>query len=156
MSHHPTPMPTANNSTTNSRHTTPVSPLSPFVYMLSNSCNEPTSPCLLPNPPGLPREPTHMIALQLRRKKFRVGSLASIQQDMSRPSCEFIHCGCAECQLFRKTLTTWQPGTCHQVVGCMCPRCQRYFASGHWDPFGPLIHNFTWIWRVLGCLKIVL
>ena len=62
-----TPIHTANNSAATSHHTTPPSPLSPFVYMSSDLCHELSSPCLLPTHTGLSREPTHMIALRARR-----------------------------------------------------------------------------------------
>jgi len=76
-----------------------------------------------------------MIALRMRRKKAKAGTLLSITRDLSRPPCDFIHYSCVQCQIFRQDSETWQPGSCRAEVGCKCPRCRLYYDStGHWDP----------------------
>jgi len=76
-----------------------------------------------------------MVALRMRWKKAKAGSLLSIIRDLSSPPCDFIHCSCAQCQIFRQDSETWQPGSCRAVVGCKCPWCLLYYDStGHWDP----------------------
>ena len=70
-----------------------------------------------------------MIALRMRRKKAKAGTLLSITRDLNRPPCDFIHCSCAQCQTFRKDSDTWQPGSCRTVVGCKCPRSRQYYDS---------------------------
>ena len=76
-----------------------------------------------------------MIALRMRRKKAKAGTLLSVTRDLNRPPCDFIHCSCAKCQAFRKDSETWQPGSCQTVVGCKCPRYRQYNdATGHWAP----------------------
>jgi len=75
------------------------------------------------------------MALRMRRKKAKAGTLLSITRDLNRPPCDFIHCSCAQCRTFRKDSDTWQPGSCRTMVGCKCPRCRQYYDStGHWDP----------------------
>jgi len=41
-------------------------------------------------------EPQHMIALRMRRKRAKAGTLLSITRDLSRPPCDFIHFSCAQ------------------------------------------------------------
>jgi len=77
-----------------------------------------------------------MIALRMRRKKAKTGTLLNITRDLGRPPCDFIHCSCAQCQMiFCQDSEPWQPGSYLAVVGCKCPWCQLYYDStGHWDP----------------------
>ena len=90
--------------------------------------------CLSSESTGSIREPPHMVALRARRKKAQAGNILSLTRDVSRPSCDFIHCPCAVCSTFRKDTKTWQPGVCRSVAGCKCPRCRRHYdATGHWD-----------------------
>jgi len=80
-------------------------------------------------------EPPHMIALRMRRKMAKAGTLLSITRDLSCPPCDFIHYSFAQCQIFRQDSETWQPGSGWAVVGCKCPRCRLYYDStGQWDP----------------------
>ena len=112
---------------------TPPSPLYDLVRGPPIS-NEDTTSCLSTESTGSIREPPHMVALRARRKKARAGNVLSLTRDVSRPSCDFIHCPCAVCSTFRKDTNTWQPGVCRSVAGCKCPRCRRHYdATGHWD-----------------------
>ena len=124
-----------------------TSPLSYITAHLSTSLTNPATIPPFPSPESSNehtcfvshhtskiREPQHMVALRMRWKKAKAGSLLSIIRDLSSPPCDFIHCSCAQCQIFRQDSETWQPGSCRAVVGCKCPRCWLYYDStGHWD-----------------------
>ena len=95
---------------------TPPSPLSDLVWS-SPISNEDSTACLSTESTCSIREPPHMVALRARRKKANTGNILSLTRDMSRPSCEFIHCTCAVCLTFRKDTKTWQPR------GQLAPSC---------------------------------
>jgi len=117
------------------------------------SSNEHT--CFLSHHTSKICEPQHMIALRMRRKKAKAGTLLSITRDLSRPPCDFIHCSCAQCQIFRQDSETWQPGSCRAVVGCVpsagCTMIQRVIGTLN----GRLMLNCTAIWLVSMCQKSV-
>ena len=77
-------------------------------------------------------EPAHLLALWARLKSTQAGSTPTLQRDQTRPSCEFIHCSCHSCNVFRVQQGGWRDALCSQRVGCKCVNCQLWFyASGH-------------------------
>ena len=60
-------------------------------------------------------EPAHLLALWARRKSAQSGSTPTLQRDQTRPSCEFVHCSCHRCNVFRVPQGGWRdalPGPC--------------------------------------------
>jgi hypothetical protein len=78
-------------------------------------------------------EEPHLMALWDRRRLAQAGNLDTLPQDNSRPQCEFIHCACKVCQLFRTSKGDWKDSQCTKMVGCKCVQCRVCFdSSGHW------------------------
>ena len=73
------------------------------------------------------------MALWDRRRLAQAGNLDTLPRDNSRPQCEFIHCACKVCQLFRTSKGDWTDSQCTKMVGCKCVQCRVCFdSSGHW------------------------
>jgi len=102
-----------------------TNPVTTPLFPSAESSTEQT--CVVSNHTSKICEPQHMIALHMRRKKAKAGTLLSITRELNLPPCDFIHCSCAQCQTFCKDSETWQPGSCRTVVGCKCPRCRQYY-----------------------------
>jgi len=150
-----------------------TSPLSYLTAHLSTCLTHPATILLFPSPESSNEhtcfvshhtskicEPQHMVALRMRRKKAKAGTLLSITRDLSSPPRDFIYCSCAQCQIFRQDSETWQPGSCRAVVGCVpttnvpgagCTMIQRVIGTLN----GRLMLNCTAIWLVSTCLKSV-
>jgi len=78
-------------------------------------------------------EAPHLMALWDRRRLAQAGNLDTLPRDNSCPQCEFIHCACKVCQLFRTSKGDWKDSQCTKMVGCKCMQCRVCFdSSGHW------------------------
>jgi len=78
-------------------------------------------------------EAPHLMTLWDRRRLAQAGNLDTLPRDNSRPQCEFIHCACKVCQLFRTNKGDWKDSQCTKMVGYKCVQCRVCFdSSGHW------------------------
>jgi len=78
-------------------------------------------------------EAPHLMALWDRHRLAQAGNLDTLPRDNSRQQCEFIHCACKVCQLFRTSKGDWKDSQCTTLKGCKCVQCRVCFnSSGHW------------------------
>jgi len=61
-------------------------------------------------------EEPRLMALWDRRRLAQAGNLDTLPRDNSRPQCEFIHCACKVCQLFRTSKGDWKDSQCTKMV----------------------------------------
>jgi len=64
------------------------------------------------------RESAHLLVLWSRLKSAQAGSTPTWQSDQARPSCEYIHCSCHRCNVYRAPQGSWRDAPCFQRVGC--------------------------------------
>ena len=129
----------------------------PVTTSLSPSAElSPAKICVVSHHTSKICEPHHMIALRMRRKNAKAGTLLSITRDLNRPPCHFIHCSCTQCQTSVRTVTHGNLGLDGQWWGVDAPGAGSTMIQQVIGTLrGQLILNYSVIWLVLMCLKSV-